>query len=241
MLHQHHFGAGPDVVALHSLTGHGGRFRRLAQHGLRIHAPDLRGHGHSTTAPPWTLEQHAHDVLDLLDKPTVLLGHSFGAVVAVHAARLAPHKVTRLILLDPGIGLPPPLAERLAAEALTPPEFPTAADAARHTAARWPPQAHDLIDDEIRDHLVRRNGVWTWQYSAPMAAAAYTELTRPPIPPPAGIPTTLVKATRSKAVPPGYADLCGVTPIEVDSGHQVHLERPAETARIVLDAISGTP
>lgn len=173
-------------------------------------------------------------------RPGPPFGHSFGAVVAVHAARLAPEKITRLILLDPGIGLPPALAEHLATEALTPPTYATTADAARDLATRWPPSAHNAIDDEVRDHLVREKDVLKWRYSAPMAVTAYAELARPPLAPPAGTPTTLVKATRSKAVPPGYADLCQVTPVEIDSGHHVHLEHPAETARIVLDAISGT-
>ncbi|MBL7257832.1 alpha/beta fold hydrolase [Paractinoplanes lichenicola] len=240
MLHVHHYGDGPSIVALHGLTGHGRRFRRLAEHGLRIHAPDLRGHGHSTSHPPWTLEQHARDVIATLDTPVVLVGHSFGATVAVHVTRIAPELVKHVVLLDPGHGLPPALAEQLATAALTPPAYPTPEDAARDRAAGWPPQAHDLIDDEVRQHLVREKGVWTWRHSTPMTVAAYSELARPPLAPAAGTPTTLVKARRSKAVPPGYADLCGVTAIEIDSGHQVHLERPAETAQVIHDAISGT-
>ncbi|MBB4691798.1 pimeloyl-ACP methyl ester carboxylesterase [Actinoplanes abujensis] len=62
-----------------------------------------------------------------------------------------------------------------------------------------------------------------------------------PSPPPAGTPTTLVKARRRQAVPPGYADQCAVAAIDIDSGHHVHLEQPAETARIIPDTVSGTP
>jgi lipase len=252
MLHLHHFGPdnGKPLIALHGLTGHGGRFRALAHNhlpGVHVHAPDLRGHGRSTTRPPWTLEQHAHDVLDLLDHldlpRAVVLGHSLGATIAVHLARLAPHRIERLILLDPGHGLPPALAEERANDALDPPRYDNAEQAAAELTHRWPAAAHHLIDEEIHDHLTRHpDGSLRWRFSAPMVAATYSELARPAVAPSTGTPTTLVRALRSKAVPPGYAGMChealnkDFRLVEIDCGHQVHLERPAEVAAL----ISGT-
>ena len=112
LLNVHLFGpvGGQPLVALHGLKGHGRRWRSLADHqlpDLRVHAPDLRGHGLSMTEPPWTLEQHAQDVLAVIDHfglgRVPLIGHSLGATVAIYVARQAPELVNRLILLDPGI------------------------------------------------------------------------------------------------------------------------------------------
>lgn len=59
-----------------------GRFRWLA--------PDLRGHGRSTMDGPFDFAQHATDIAGLLhgEAPgqVVVLGHSFGGVVAAHLA-----------------------------------------------------------------------------------------------------------------------------------------------------------
>ena len=49
-------GDGVPVVCLHGLTGHGRRFRRLAEERLSAHrvvGVDYRGHGYSTWEPPW--------------------------------------------------------------------------------------------------------------------------------------------------------------------------------------------
>ena len=72
----------------------------------RVTAFDLRGHGY-TDAPPsgYTSADHASDVLALMDEigatRAKLVGHSFGAVVALHAAVLAPERVDALVLSDP--------------------------------------------------------------------------------------------------------------------------------------------
>jgi lipase len=52
MLNVHRFGPdeGPAILCLHGVTGHGLRFRRLANDclaGRRVLAVDLRGHGRS--------------------------------------------------------------------------------------------------------------------------------------------------------------------------------------------------
>jgi lipase len=69
VLEVHRFGAddGAPLLAMHGVTGHGGRYRTLAQDGLperRWLAVDLRGHGRSTWDAPWTSERHVADLLE---------------------------------------------------------------------------------------------------------------------------------------------------------------------------------
>src|SRR5438094_4954522 len=87
-LHLHEWGdpSAPAVVCLHGVTGHGRRFRRLAEERLaerfRVLAPDLRGHGRSDWEPPWTLRANLADVLETVGAAGVdragRLGHSYG-------------------------------------------------------------------------------------------------------------------------------------------------------------------
>lgn len=94
----------------HLLSGLAGR--------LRIWAVDLRGHGR-TTLPTriqgrrnWS--DHREDLISLLDTmdgpPVALCGHSIGGTSSLLAAAKVPHKVSRLILLDPVIWAYPTMA-----------------------------------------------------------------------------------------------------------------------------------
>ena len=105
-------GQGPDVVLLHAVTSNLavwlfiGVMDKLARDGFRVTAYDLRGHGLSEATPAgYTSAEMAEDVHQLhaaLDLgPTYFVGHSFGAVVAVHTAVLHPDCVAGLVLGDP--------------------------------------------------------------------------------------------------------------------------------------------
>ena len=110
-IHVQQAGSGPDVVLIHGLTGDlsiwflSRTIPVLAQ-THRVTAYDLRGHGY-TDAPAegYTSLDHARDLIGLLDVLGIdrarLVGHSFGAVIAVHAAVIAPERVEALVLSDP--------------------------------------------------------------------------------------------------------------------------------------------
>src|SRR3546814_15008151 len=71
LLHVENYGAadGRPVLAVHGVTGFGARFQRTA--GLiperRWICPDLRGHGRSTSLPPWRTEDHVAALVAVLD------------------------------------------------------------------------------------------------------------------------------------------------------------------------------
>ncbi len=98
------------VVLVHGMVGHAGFWEAPLAHVAgrrRAVAIDLRGHGASE--PPsdadYAPSACAADVLAVLDAlalPRVaLVGHSYGALVALAAAGAHPERVARLVLADP--------------------------------------------------------------------------------------------------------------------------------------------
>ncbi|HZN72917.1 MAG TPA: alpha/beta hydrolase [Micromonosporaceae bacterium] len=250
VLHTHTYGAeaaAPAVVALHGIRGHGARWRSLTeQHlpGIRVHGLDLRGHGRSTWSPPWTLEQHAADVLTTMDELGLgradVIGHSFGGAVALYVARYAPDRVRRLVLLDPAIGLPTTVASDGARDNLVRQSFDDQGQARVAQAVHWPDSVgQPAVDTEVEEHLEQgEDGRWRWRFEPATVVTAYSEMARPHVVPPPGLPTLLVRAAVDPVVPAGFIAACraargaDVTVTDVDCGHLVYLERPAETAAL---------
>lgn len=104
--------AKPTVVFIHGvLNDHSVwilQTRYMANHGWNVLAPDLPGHGKSAGKAPATVQEAAAFVLALLDSAQVpqaaLVGHSFGALIALELAARAPQRVGRLALL--GVAYP---------------------------------------------------------------------------------------------------------------------------------------
>ena len=103
-----HFGTGArQVLALHCSLAHGGAWLGLAAQlpGATLIAPDLPGHG---TAPDWDGRSDLHSLatrqtLALLREtgPLDVIGHSFGATVALRAALEDPDLIRSLTLIEP--------------------------------------------------------------------------------------------------------------------------------------------
>lgn len=96
-----------SVLALHCSLAHGGAWVALAAHlpDTTLIAPDLPGHG---TAPDWDGRSDLHTLatrqtLDLLRQtgPLDVIGHSFGATVALRAALEEPDLIRSLTLIEP--------------------------------------------------------------------------------------------------------------------------------------------
>ena len=103
-------GEGPDVVLVHAVTSNqavwvfSGLVEALAT-DFRVTTYDLRGHGMSarpdtgyTSADMAEDFRQLHAALGL--KPAYLVGHSFGGVVSMHAATVAPECVAGVVLSD---------------------------------------------------------------------------------------------------------------------------------------------
>lgn len=103
-------GEPPTILAVHGFRGtHHGLLRIVdALPGARVVMPDLPGFGESAV-----LDEGTHDIAGYglwlgaladalgLGSETVLLGHSFGSIVASHFLAAHPGRFTRLVLVNP--------------------------------------------------------------------------------------------------------------------------------------------
>jgi pimeloyl-ACP methyl ester carboxylesterase len=104
-------GSGPPLVLVHGATANHLRFRTiqpLLEEHFTVYAIDRRGRGESGDAPEYAIEREFEDlatVVDSLDEPASLLGHSYGATCALGAARLASN-LRKMVLYEPAPGIP---------------------------------------------------------------------------------------------------------------------------------------
>jgi pimeloyl-ACP methyl ester carboxylesterase len=109
-LHVEVSGAGDPVLLLHSSGLSGRQWRRLCselvERGMRAVVPDLSGHGASDAWPEpisFSFRTDVDRVVAVLqaEEPAHVIGHSYGGLVALHAALAAPRSIRSLSLVDP--------------------------------------------------------------------------------------------------------------------------------------------
>ena len=98
------------IVFVHGMVGHTGFWNAALAASAdrrRAIALDLRGHGNSgaSRGAEYAVEDCAADVMAVFDAleldAVVLVGHSYGALVAIETAARQPDVVRRLVLVDP--------------------------------------------------------------------------------------------------------------------------------------------
>jgi lipase len=248
-LHVHEFGdpAGPPLVCLHGVTGHGRRFRKLGEERLadrRVLAPDLRGHGDSGWEPPWSTAAHVSDALETASAQGVdradWIGFSFGGRVAAALALAAPERVQRLVLLDPALHFPPADALEEARAELEDLSFADTDEAIedRLSAGTLFHTPREMLEEEMRDNLDRGDdGRLRYRYSRAMTIAAWSEMADAP-PPVAAVPTLIVLAERS-FVPVDVSRYSDAEVVIVPGGHATLWESFDATADAVSSFLAG--
>jgi lipase len=248
-LHVHEWGPADaePLLCLHGVTSWGGRFRRLAEERLgafRVVAPDLRGHGLSDWEPPWNLRTHTDDLVETLDvlhlERVDVVGHSFGGRLGLELAASRPERVRRLVLLDPAVWVPPPVAlER--AELAREDESYRSPDEAVLTRLETSPHADpSVIEAELRQHLfLGEDGRWRPRFARSAVVAAYGEMAKPPPLERVQAATLLVRGADSEVVPDPLVEITLETMphcelVTVPGGHIVMWEAFDETAAAML-------
>lgn len=122
-LHYHKAGQGrPLIVFIHGLccdhTAWAPQVADLSR-DHRCVAVDLRGRGATPAIPPFGVQQAAEDVaalLERLNEPAVIVGHSLGGVIALVTNEITPARVLGIVTGDsplaPGLN-PEPLVRRI--------------------------------------------------------------------------------------------------------------------------------
>lgn len=237
------------VVCLHGVAQHGGIFaglgERLTGGGRQVIALDLRGHGDSLREPPWNTATHVRDVLDTvealkLERP-VWIGHSFGGRIAAAIASEAPELAERLVLLDPGLEVPPERALQGAEIERLDWSFATVDGAlqAMLSSASMASPDRDLVAAWVREDVVEGpDGRYRFSFCPSAAVVAWSEVTLP-APPVARVPTLLVGTEQSleghEERARRYREALGdmLSAVTVPNGHNMLWESAAETTAAI--------
>jgi pimeloyl-ACP methyl ester carboxylesterase len=119
-------GTGPPLILVHGAVATSARWKAILpalSERFTVYAIDRRGRGEGGDGDTYAVEREFEDiaaVVDAMEEPANLLGHSFGAICVLGAALLTPN-IRKLVLYEPPIPLPgmplhpPGLVDRLQA------------------------------------------------------------------------------------------------------------------------------
>lgn len=154
-----------------------------------------------------------------------------------------PDLIAALVLLDPAVGLDGSRVREVVDGMVAFPDYahPAAARAEKATGA-WADVDPAVLDAELAEHLIALpSGRYSWRMSLPAMVCYWSELAREIVLPPAGTPTTLVRAGRadpryvSDELVAALRQRLGVDLVlhEFDCGHMVPQAKPAEVAALI--------
>ena len=215
----------------------------------RCVAPDLRGFGDSTAAPPYTMTQYADDIAGLLDQlrieQTVLGGCSMGGYVAFEFWRRHRDRVRALVLVDTKAGADDDAGRARRRDMIAVAEEQGATAIANlqisgivgKTTRERQPDTYDAVHRMIAQSRVE--GIVGGLQA--MMARPDSTVTLATI----NVPTLIVVGEEDALTPPKearamHAAIAGSTlEIIADAGHLSSLERPAAFNHVLTEFLSA--
>ena len=247
LLHAEHAGAGPAVVLIHAGVADSRMWDpqwAAWQTRFALTRLDLRGFGRSGLSPGSF--SHAADVLGVLDAAVIeralVVGASFGGLVALDLAAAHPERVAGLVLADPplpGTAWSDEMRGFFAAEeeALESGDLEAATDV---NVEFWLPTASEPVRAAIREQQLN---AFRLQTDEPEDALLTDDL-RAALPG-LDVPTLVVTGEHDKRDFQGIAELLSAAlpdarrVVVAGAGHVPSLERPAAFDAVVLPFLEG--
>jgi len=247
-------GPEPAILLLHGIGNYGRVWDLVAERVAgrsRLIAPDARGHGDSVTPPAgYAAEDFVTDAIAVLDATAVaravVAGHSMGGAHAMVLAAAHPDRVQALALVDVGpeigheeggdrarrlsLGRPDRFADEAAALAYLRETSPGYSDAVYRNRI-----AHAFRHKTDGGLVWRSSKDALRQILSGPARSADAWRTLGSL----AMPVVVVRGTRSPSLGrETYSRMLDVIPhvtgLELDAGHNVQLDRPAELAEAIV-------
>ena len=257
--HLHSWGSGedPPVLLLHGFTGHGGSWAEagltFAAAGFRVLAPDLLGHGsspHPKDSMHYAMAPAAADLRSLLDESAEtavhVLGYSMGGRLGLFFALSYPERVRTLCLVSasPGIASAAGRAERRVSDNELADRVEREGIAAFverwESLPMWESQKRNLSTErrmQLRAQRLRNRPSGLANSLRGMGTGVQPNLhdDLPALP----APTLLIAGAEDEKYVIVNRQMAQNIPnarlvVIPETGHAVHLERPAAFARTVL-------
>lgn len=200
-------------------------------------AIDLPGHGNRVSEGSFvTMSNYINDVIDFIRKENlkdlVLVGHSMSGIVISKVAEEIPDRIKHLVYLAAVV----PANNEALIDLLTKERQVTlrklqgkVKEIFGAPATLRPMYFTDLEGDE-KEFYIRQ--------LTPQPLAAFFEKILFKQFPKIALPKTYILGLRDKSLPPEltrrFAERLGVTPVEIDAGHDMMVSRPAEVAKVLL-------
>ena len=231
---------GPDarVQLIHGFLGHSLWWAWFAEHwGQSVYAHDLSGMGLSDWRTSYYFEDHVREVTRSIDRPTVLIGHSYGGLCA-YAAASQSKDVQAVVMIDS-----PTIQWLLEPEPRAKIRMIAMRDM-REVRQRFrlipeqPPFERDVMDFLAENSVRTVPGGYEWLFDPhvnQISAHGQADFLQP-----CRVPLLYIRATRSPAnLHQGLSQLCHVNPaakiVDVDAYHALLVDQAAVCVSLITD------